>query len=100
LIKSEGKLYQVLYKDCFYAEAQGNYTKVVTSDVGILTKMPFSSFIGLLPDNLFIRTHRSFIVNKAQIRYIEGNRVFIGNKEIPVAGAYRGSVLNALIDQR
>ena len=95
-MKSEGKLFQVLYQDCLYAEAQGNYTRVVTADTGILTKMPFSAFIKLLPVNLFVRVHRSFIVNKALIRYIEGNRVFIGDKEIPVATAYRDSFLNAL----
>jgi DNA-binding LytR/AlgR family response regulator len=95
-IKSEGKLYQVPYQDCLYAEAQGNYTKVVTSDSVILTKMSFSAFIVQLPDDLFIRVHRSFIVNKALIGYIEGNRIFIGDKEIPIATAYRESFLSAL----
>jgi two-component system, LytTR family, response regulator len=95
-IRAEGKLHQILYQDCLYAEAQGNYTRIVTADVGILTKMPFSAFIGLLPNDLFIRTHRSFMVNKALIRYIEGNRVFIGDKEIPLAAAYRESFLKAL----
>jgi len=95
-IKAEGKLYQVLYTDCLYAEAQGNYTRVVTSNNNLLTKMPFSAFIDLLPRNLFVRVHRSFIVNKALIRYIEGNRLFIGDKEIPIAGAYRDDFLNAL----
>jgi DNA-binding LytR/AlgR family response regulator len=95
-IKAEGKLHQVLYQDCLYAEAQGNYTKVVAAHASILTKMPFSALVALLPGDVFIRTHRSFIVNKAHIRYIEGNRVFIGDNEIPVAGAYRDSFLNAL----
>jgi DNA-binding LytR/AlgR family response regulator len=95
-IKSGGKLYNVPCRDCLYAEAQGNYTKVVTSDSVILTKMPFSAFTATLPDGLFVRVHRSFIVNKALIRYIEGNRVFIGDNEIPLANAYRDSFFNAL----
>ena len=95
-IKGNGKLHQVIYGDCLYAEAQGNYTHVVTANDGILTKMSFSAFIELLPGELFIRTHRSFIVNKALIRYIEGNRVFIGGKEIPLAAPYRERFLNAL----
>ena len=88
-IKAGGKLYPVLYTDCLYAEAQGNYTKVVTTNTTLLTKMTFSALSALLPGGLFIRTHRSFIVNKAHIRYIEGNRIFIGNNEIPIAGAYK-----------
>ncbi len=93
-IKSEGKLYKVLYRDCLYAEAQGNYTKIVTSDSVILTKMPISTFVTQLPVNLFIRVHRSFIVNKTLIRYIEGNRIFIMDKEIPIGTAYRDSFLD------
>ncbi len=95
-VKAGGKLYQVLFKDCLYAEAQGNYTKVVTVHTSILTKIAFSALTALLPGDLFVRTHRSFIVNKAHIRYVEGNRVFISDIEIPVAGAYRDSFLNAL----
>ncbi|HZY37403.1 MAG TPA: LytTR family DNA-binding domain-containing protein [Mucilaginibacter sp.] len=95
-IKAEGKLHQVFYNDCLYAEAQGNYTKVVTAHTSILTKKPFSALTALLPGDLFVRTHRSFIINKAHIRYIEGNRVFITDKEIPLATAYRDSFLNAL----
>jgi DNA-binding LytR/AlgR family response regulator len=95
-IKAEGRRHQVIYQDCLYAEAQGNYTRIVTANASILTKMPFSGLIGLLPGELFIRTHRSFIVNKTLIRYIEGNRVFIGDKQIPIANAYRDGFLLAL----
>ena len=93
-IRAEGKIYKVLYDECLYAEAQGNYTKVVKTESVILTKMPFSSFIDLLPGELFIRVHRSFIINKTMISHIEGNRVFVKQKEIPIAQNYRDAFLN------
>jgi DNA-binding LytR/AlgR family response regulator len=88
-IRAEGKIYKVLYDECLYAEAQGNYTKVITANSTILTKMPFSTFVDLLPNDLFIRVHRSFVINKAMISHIEGNRVFVKQKEIPIAHNYR-----------
>jgi len=88
-IKSEGKLHKIFFKDCLYAEAQGNYTKVVTTVTNTLTKISFSAFIDQLPGDLFIQVHRSFIVNKDKIRHIEGNRVFIQQTEIPIAGNYK-----------
>lgn len=95
-IKSEGKAYKVFYHDCLYAEAQGNYTKIITIDKVISTKMTFSALTDLLPVELFIRVHRSFIINKSMISHIEGNRVFIRQNEIPIASNYRDNFLKII----
>ncbi len=95
-IKSDGKAHKIAYADCLYAEAQGNYTKVVTLKTAILTKMAFSAFITLLPPDQFIRVHRSFIINKTMISHIEGNRVFINQAEIPIAQNYRDSFFSLI----
>ncbi|MBS1528941.1 MAG: response regulator transcription factor [Bacteroidetes bacterium] len=95
-VRSDGKVYKIDHNDCLYAEAQGNYTKIVTPGTTILTKMSFTTFTGLLPAEIFIRTHRSFIVNKSRIDRLEGNRVFIGQSEVPIAANYRNSFLQAL----
>jgi DNA-binding LytR/AlgR family response regulator len=53
--------------------------------------MTFSALEELLPKNKFIRVHRSFIINKEKIRIIVGNRVYIGQKEIPIGSNYKDS---------
>lgn len=95
-IKAEGKIYKVLFNDLIYAEAQGNYTKVVTSLYTILPTITFSGFEELLPKSQFIRVHRSFIINKVKITHIEGNRVFIDTTEIPIGSNYRDAFLREL----
>jgi DNA-binding LytR/AlgR family response regulator len=95
-IKAGGKLSKVLFRECLYAEAQGNYTSVITLTTSILTKVPFSTFMVSLPSALFVQVHRSFIINKTLIRHIEGNRVFIRDKEVPVATAYRDNLFKEL----
>lgn len=95
-IKAEGKIYKIGYQDCMYLEAQGNYTKIVTSTSTFLPKMGFSALVALLPANLFIRVHRSFLINKSMIDHVEGNRVFIRQKGIPIADTYRESFLTSL----
>ncbi|HVW16456.1 MAG TPA: LytTR family DNA-binding domain-containing protein [Mucilaginibacter sp.] len=95
-IRAEGKVYKIDHADCMYAEARGNYTKVVTTSTSILTKMSFSAFVDILPAELFLRIHRSFVVNKAAISRIEGNRVFIRQHEVPIAANYRATFLQAL----
>lgn len=95
-VKSDGQLHQVFFRDCLYAEARGNYTKLVTSKAELLTKMPFTAFISQFPDDRFIRVHRSYIIHKDHITSITGNRIFIGRMEIPLAGAYRDELSRVL----
>lgn len=95
-IRTEGKLVKVFYHDCLYAEAQGNYTKIVTADAGLLTKVPLSEIFDLLPPATFIRVHRSFIINKNKIGHIEGNRVFMNKYEVPIAGVYKEHLLKVI----
>src|SRR3569833_1307528 len=95
-LKTDGKLQQVFFNDCLYAEARGNYTRLTTTDATLLTKMSFSAFIGLFPAGRFVRVHRSFIVNRDRIRLIEGNRLFIGQVEIPIAPAYKSEFLKTI----
>lgn len=95
-IKSGGKIYRILYDDLLYLEASGNNTKIVTSQNTLLPVMTLSSLEELLPPSLFLRVHRSFIVNKSKITHIEGNRVFINNMEVPIGSNYREDFLRDL----
>jgi two-component system LytT family response regulator len=95
-IKTDGKIYKVLHHDLLFAEAQGNYTRIVTKQTTLLPVMTFSGFEGLLPKTLFLRVHRSFIINKSKITHIEGNRVFINNNEIPIGSNYKDDFFKML----
>lgn len=95
-IKTDGKIFKILFADLLFAEANGNNTKIVISQSTILPNMTFSSFEDLLPKSIFIRVHRSFIINKSKITHIEGNRVFIGKSEIPIGSNYKEAFLKEL----
>lgn len=95
-IKTDGKIFKVLYDDLLYAEASGNYTKIVTRQQSLSPTMTFSTFETLLPKTIFLRIHRSFIINKSKIGHIEGNRVFINNTEIPIGSNYKEGFLKEL----
>ncbi|GAB3271040.1 LytTR family DNA-binding domain-containing protein [Larkinella harenae] len=95
-VKSDGKIYKIAHHDLLYAEASGNYTKVITTQQTVSTSLTFSSFENMLPAALFLRVHRSFLVNKSKITHIEGNRVYIGKFEIPIGSNYRDGFLKTL----
>ena len=95
-VKADGKVYKILRQDILYAEASGNYTRIITTNNIFMPAMTFSSAEELLPKHMFIRVHRSFIINKNKITHIEGNRVFLGKTEVPIGSNYKDAFLHEI----
>ena len=95
-LKAEGKIFKVFLNDLLYAEASGNYTRIVTAHQTFLPVLTLSATTEMLPASQFIQAHRSFIINKSKITHLEGNRVFIGNIELPIGSNYRERFLENL----
>lgn len=95
-IKTDNRIWRVPLKDILYAEASGNYTRIVTAQHTHMPAITFSGFEQQLPVTQFIRVHRSFIINKSAISHIEGNRVFIHRIEIPIGSNYKDAFLKEL----
>ena len=95
-LRADGKIHKILFSDLLFAEAQGNNTKVVTAHNTLSPTMTFSGFEELVSKLMFVRVHRSFIINKSKITHIDGNRIFIDGYEIPIGSNYRESFLKEL----
>ena len=95
-IKAEGKIYNLHYDDVLFAEAKGNYTKIILVNSSIMPAMSFTAFEAILPPKIFIRVHRSFIINKSKITRIEGNTVYIQQNEIPIGSNFKEQFLKAI----
>ena len=95
-IKADGKIYNLHYNDILYAEAKGNYTSIILANTTILPAISFTAFEAKLPSGLFVRVHRSFIINKSNITHIEGNTVYINKIEIPIGSNYKEKFLNVI----
>jgi DNA-binding LytR/AlgR family response regulator len=95
-IKTDGKIFKIGWDELLYAEAQGNYTRIVTEKRVITPSISFTNFEKMLPVILFSRVHRSFIINRSKIDHIEGNRLFIGKTEIAIGSNFRDSFLKEL----
>jgi DNA-binding LytR/AlgR family response regulator len=49
-----------------------------------------------LPENDFLRTHKSFMISVSKITALTPTRVFLGEKEIPIGRNYKQGVLSRL----
>lgn len=80
------KVYRIPYNKIQYLESQGRETEVVTGDEVISVHMKFSDMETLLPASRFLRCHRSYIINLAEVSDLARYR-FLTKKgvEIPVS---------------
>jgi DNA-binding LytR/AlgR family response regulator len=87
---------RVAMHSILYIESQRENVRIVTENKTIVTRYAIGDLEKELPDSAFIRIHRSFIVAKAKIDFIDANDVEIAGKEIPIGRSYRDYVLNAV----
>ena len=90
------KMVKVLFNDILYIESMKDYIKVVTTANTIITKQSISSVESMLPEKLFVRTHRSFIASIDKIKSFTSEVVEVGKNEIPIGKMYRNQVLRML----
>jgi len=99
--KKKNAYYKVLQEDIIWIEAHDNYSKIITCDSIFLTNNTLKSFEDMLPRHLFIRTHRSFIINKKYLTRIEENRLHLEYKgkstSIPYCKMYKDAIFNSTI---
>ncbi len=95
-LKVDKKLIQVNISEIFLLESFGNYVKVWVAEQFYLTPGTLSSFEKQLPVD-FIRVHKSYIIHKPYIEYLEGNMVLLKNQQkIPVGKQHRSKIKQVL----
>ncbi|WP_339926099.1 LytTR family DNA-binding domain-containing protein [uncultured Cyclobacterium sp.] len=86
-IKTSDSQQRVNFSELLYCEATGNYVSLQLEVEKIISRMTFKELEKLLP-SYFVRTHRSFMVNKNRINKIEKHQVQIEQHFIPVSLSY------------
>ena len=95
-LKSDKKIHKVDLDSIQYIEAIGDYMKVVTDSGQLIVNETMKKLQEDLPAKRFIRVHKSFIISRNRIQFIEGNYVQLEGKSIPIGATYRNDVLSGI----
>jgi len=87
-LKVDKKLMKIKLNDILYIESLKDYIKVNTILGDYLVHKSMTSISEELPDENFIRIHRSFTIAINKITALEGNSVEIANRRIPIGRNY------------
>ncbi|GAB3917902.1 LytR/AlgR family response regulator transcription factor [Mucilaginibacter boryungensis] len=88
-IKSGYEQIKVMFDQLLYLEAGGNYMSFILADGRrILSRLTMADTMILLPAGVFVRVHRSYIVNKNKIDRIERHQLHIAGQVVPVSSSF------------
>jgi two-component system LytT family response regulator len=93
-IKSNQKLEKIFIADILYIEALSNYVILHTKNKKHIVYMSFKGIESQLPDNLFLKIHKSFIVALNAIQTIDSNEVVLADHVLPMSKSFRSSVMD------
>lgn len=96
-IKSSTTYIRLSMFDINWVEALGDYVNIYTSEGKRHTVLSTMKAIeSKLPDDRFVRIHRSYIVNTHKINEIEDNTVSFENKILPVSRHYKEGLMSKI----
>lgn len=93
-IKVDRQYRRLELTDILYLESYGNYVKVWTGPEFHLTTRTLHSLASELPTADFLKIHKSFVVQKTKVDYLEGNQLVMKNgQSLPVGKMQRDAVV-------
>lgn len=95
-IKTDHRIRKIDLAAIYYIEALRDYIAFHTSAGKVLSLESMRNMEQVLPPAQFIRIHKSYIINRQYIDYLERGRVVVNKVHLPVGDTYREKFLAQL----
>ena len=85
---------KIMFDDVIYMKSYGDYIKIYlkSSKMPLVIRNSLKNISLELPEDKFIRIHKSYLVAAKEITSVRKNNVFIGDKEFPVGETFRNNI--------
>ena len=95
-INIDRRLIKIVFDTIYLIEAKGDYILIKTEDKNYTVHSTLKKIEEKLPDHLFLKVHRSYIINIKKIIDIEDNSVLIARDVIPISRSNRPELMKRL----
>jgi DNA-binding LytR/AlgR family response regulator len=99
-VKCDGRIEKVLYEELIYIEAMLNYVILHTETKKMIVYLTIKSIAEQLPAHVFLKIHKSTIVNIHKIRSIEGKELDMGKSKVLISQGLQEEVMKAILKDR
>lgn len=95
-VNIDRRLIKINFETINLIEAKGDYILIKTETKNYTVHSTLKKIESKLPDDIFLKVHRSFVINFKKIIDIEDNSVLINNDVIPVSRSNRPELMKRL----
>lgn len=95
-LRVNNKPMSIPFTDILYFQSLGNYVKVFTGEKFLLAQVTTKEIEDNIPKELFVRIHKSFIINKQFISQIKDEEILVGKSFLPIGKTYKRYVVDSL----
>ncbi len=99
-VKSERKYIKLNYNDIYFIEGLKDYVILHANKGKYMTAMNVKTIHSRLPNSVFFRTSKSYIINVNHIDEIDGDDVVVQDTRIPIGRSYREKFLQKFVHKR
>ena len=92
IVKQGYDKYKIPIQDIIYLEAMRDYTRIVTIAKQYLVLTTLNAIIEKLPTDIFVRIHRSYVVNRNKVDSIQKNKIAIQSYTLPIGKLYKSAL--------
>ena len=79
-----------------YIQSLGNYVKIFMDKKNHLVQVTTKELEDILPKNIFLRIHKSFIVNRSYVTRITDEEILLGETTLPIGKTFKKYVKETL----
>jgi len=99
-VKCDGRIEKIFYNELIYVEAMLNYVILHTESKKRIVYLTIKGIIDQLPPDIFLKVHKSFIVNMKKIKSIEGNEISVGNAKVTISQNFYEKAMKEILKDR
>ena len=89
IVKQGYDKFKIPVRDIVYLEAMRDYTRITTATKQYLVLTTLNGILNKLPADIFVRIHRSYVVNRKKVDAIQKNKITIQSQVLPVGKLYK-----------
>lgn len=99
-VRETPDLVKVRFDEIAYIESMGEFSKIFTvSDKKHITLVSLKNLEAQLPQTIFMRVHKQYMINCNNISAIGNNDVTINNTKIPLGSTYKQPLLDKVVNK-
>jgi len=95
-VRHREKMIKIIVAEILYIEADRNYCRIFTRNKEYLLSITLKTIEEKLPGRIFLRTHRSYMINLAHVDEVAEGHVIIAQKAIPLSTGLREQLLQRI----